>query len=382
MRVAFYAPMKSPLSERPSGDRQIARLLLAALRVGGHTTCVASNFCSRDSYGDPTRQQRLASLGAQLSARLVKRLTAKPSGEQPEAWLTYHLYHKAPDWLGPPVSAALGIPYFVVEASSAPKQAHGKWRHGHAAARAAICQADRILTLNPNDTPEILRLIGNAGRIVGLAPFLESGPFTIANRRRDSLRNDLQRQLGLPPDHVILLAVGMFRRGDKQASFDVLARALTGLVDESWSLVIVGNGPNRAQVHSAFSGLPTGRVQFLGAKRHDELPSIYAAADLLVWPAIREAIGMSILESQAAGTPVAAGSAGAVPTIVTHMETGLLSPAGDAEGLADNIRALTQSQGMRRRMGAAAIEKVSQHHTVASAAATLNTALEDARTAA
>jgi len=37
-------------------------------------------------------------------------------------WFTYHHYYKRPDWLGPRVSAALGIPYIVAEASHAAKR--------------------------------------------------------------------------------------------------------------------------------------------------------------------------------------------------------------------------------------------------------------------
>ena len=36
MRVAFYAPMKAPTHPAPSGDRRMARLLMAALTVAGH----------------------------------------------------------------------------------------------------------------------------------------------------------------------------------------------------------------------------------------------------------------------------------------------------------------------------------------------------------
>jgi hypothetical protein len=35
MRIAFYAPLKAPDHPVPSGDRTIARLLLAALKQGG-----------------------------------------------------------------------------------------------------------------------------------------------------------------------------------------------------------------------------------------------------------------------------------------------------------------------------------------------------------
>src|SRR4030095_4370142 len=82
---------------------------------------------------------------------------ARPS-RRPQAWFTYHLYHKAPDWLGPPVSRALGIPYLVAEASHAPKRAGGPWDLGQRAAAAAIAAADAILVLNPTDRDCLLPL--------------------------------------------------------------------------------------------------------------------------------------------------------------------------------------------------------------------------------
>ena len=36
MRIAFYAPLKSPNHPVPSGDRLMARLLIAALQRAGH----------------------------------------------------------------------------------------------------------------------------------------------------------------------------------------------------------------------------------------------------------------------------------------------------------------------------------------------------------
>ena len=36
MNIAFYAPLKPPDHDTPSGDRRMARLLLAAFKVAGH----------------------------------------------------------------------------------------------------------------------------------------------------------------------------------------------------------------------------------------------------------------------------------------------------------------------------------------------------------
>ena len=139
MRIAFYAPLKAPTHPVPSGDRRMARLLMAALEAAGHEVTLACTLRSWDDGRRPGRAERLAALGA----RCADRLTARWRGTPPDLWFTYHLYHKAPDWIGPAVSRRFGIPYVVAEASHAPKRAAGPWAAGHAAAEAAIRRAAR-----------------------------------------------------------------------------------------------------------------------------------------------------------------------------------------------------------------------------------------------
>ena len=52
MRIAFYAPLKPPDHPVTSGDRAMARALIAALKLAGHEVTIASRFRSRDA-GDP-----------------------------------------------------------------------------------------------------------------------------------------------------------------------------------------------------------------------------------------------------------------------------------------------------------------------------------------
>jgi hypothetical protein len=58
MRIAFYAPLKPPDHPVVSGDRAMARALIAALRAGGQEVMLASRFRTRDA-GDPERQKRI-----------------------------------------------------------------------------------------------------------------------------------------------------------------------------------------------------------------------------------------------------------------------------------------------------------------------------------
>ena len=127
---------------------------MAALARAGHEVTLASSLRTWDGAGDPARQARLADLSARLARRLLRRYRARPKAA-PEAWFTYHLYYKAPDWIGPRISRELGIPYLVVEASLAEKRAEGPWAAGHAATLEALAQARAVIAVNPADLPAL-----------------------------------------------------------------------------------------------------------------------------------------------------------------------------------------------------------------------------------
>src|SRR5215472_10899710 len=177
MRIAFYAPLKPPDHETPSGDRRVARLLLDALRLAGHEPVLASHLRSFDPVGRAFRQKKLAAHGRQAAERLIARWRAHPE-TAPGLWFTYHLYYKAPDWLGPAVSAALCIPYVVAEASFATKRAAGPWDIGHRAVEAALRQADRVIGLNTADRDGVLPLLAHPERYVALPPFLDASAYS------------------------------------------------------------------------------------------------------------------------------------------------------------------------------------------------------------
>ena len=141
------------------------------------------------------------------------------------------------------------------------------------------------------------------------------------------------------------MAVGMMRPGDKLRSYRTLASALDRLADLPWKLAIAGDGPERATVAGLF---PADRLHLLGMVAAERMPSLYAAADLLVWPAANEAYGMTFLEAQAASLPIVAGADRAVPEIVADGVSGLLAPPGDVAGFASLVR-LALTEPLRRR---------------------------------
>jgi len=352
MRIAFYAPLKPPNHPVPSGDRRIGRLFLDALRPAGHEPFVASHLRSYDAAGDPTRQAQIAALGRRTAERLLRRWRHAP-GTAPQLWLTYHLYYKAPDWLGPVISTALGIPYVIAEASFAPKRSDGTWGIGHRAVAAALRQADAVLGLNPADRKCVLPLLHDPQRWITLPPFLDAGVYPLRQ----------PQALEAPR----LIAVAMMRPGDKLASYRLLGAALERLLDLPWSLEIVGDGPARGEVKRALAPLGS-RVIYRGKLDDDAVAAALAGADLFLWPAINEAFGMALLEAQASGLPVIAGDSGGIGAIVVPGATGLLAPPGDTAAFATAARRLIVDPEARIAMSIAAQQKVRREHDLPQAA--------------
>ncbi|MBI3452214.1 MAG: glycosyltransferase family 4 protein [Rhodospirillales bacterium] len=361
MRIAFYAPLKPPDHPVPSGDRRMAQMIVAALGLAGHEVELAARFRSYEGTGDGERQMRLAQIGGRLAARLIGRLRGRPLSQRPCIWVTYHLYYKAPDWIGPRVAAQLAIPYVVIEASHAAKRAGGPWSLGHEATLAALARALAVVSLNPADDDGVLTALSDPARLHRLKPFLNATPFARAARERAANRLAVGRRYGLESDRPWLLAVGMMRPGDKLASYILLGEALATLADRPWRLLVVGDGRARPEVEAALAPLGE-RVHYAGGIEPAAMPAIYAACDLLVWPAINEAYGMALLEAQAAGLLVVAGRSGGGPNIVADGRTGLFAPPRDAAAFAALVGELLADPARRRAMAEASLAKVAAEH--------------------
>jgi len=374
MRIAFYAPMKPPTSAIPSGDRQIGRLLMAAMEHAGHEVSLASRFRAYDGEGNEALQTKIKRIGCKLGDRLAKRYLTMPKHARPDVWFTYHVFFKAPDWIGPRVAGALGIPYVVAEASFAPKREHGKWQIGYDGTREAIVAADLVLTTNGEDFKCLAPLLKADGLSIDLTPFLDTATYEAAGARRVHHRRELAKTLGVQLDVPLLLTVAMMRPGEKIKSYCVLAEALENLRGEEWRLVVVGSGAAEDEVRGMFASLQD-RVHWLGLLDTDELPELYAACDVFLWPALRETPGMCFLEAQAVGTPVIAGRAHGVPSVVADGETGLLCTVGDADEFAGAVVRLLGDDALRRTLGKAAAKRIPALHGLDLASRTLDTVL-------
>jgi glycosyltransferase involved in cell wall biosynthesis len=363
MNIAFYATMKPPDDPIPSGDRQMANLLIKALRIAGHNVRLASRL--RTFRHDPDHSYRCRLRGQALEEvrALCGGWSAPKADWRPTCWFSYHPYYKAPDWLGPEVCGRLAIPYVTAEASYAPKRDAGPWRPWQDDIVDAVRSAAANFCFTERDKAGLLRIDGLKGMVVDLPPFVdkEDEPAAAAQPRDTHMAR--------------LVAIAMMRSGDKLASYRLLANALAGLLDIPWVLTIIGDGPQRQAVRAAFSGIPPERIDWRGEVPPDRVADHLAACDIYVWPGVGEAYGLAYLEAQAAGLPVVAQRAGGIPAVVKDGETGTLTPAGDVQAFADAVRRLLVAPASRTLMGKAARRFVRAERTVASAAAIIDATL-------
>ncbi len=364
MRVLLHTPLKPPDHPVPSGDREMARGFARLLGRLGHKVTMPA--LSRVPQGVPRQEAHidLERRARKQAARLIDRWRALPARhpERFDLWFTYHCYYRKPDWLGPIVTGALGIPYVIAEASHGARRAVGATRLGHRATERALAAADLVITVNPRDLAGVRTRLRPGARQVWLPPFVDVRPYRAARAGRP--KNDVP----------LLLAVGMMRTRDKLESYRVLAKAFHLLGERPWQAVLVGDGAARAEIEALIA--PFGRrVRLAGAVSQDELPALYASADLYVWPAINEAYGMAFLEAQAAGVPVVAGRTGGVPAVVADGVTGLLVPVGDADAFASAVARLLDHPGERARLAANTAARIAARHDDRAAAHALAAAL-------
>jgi glycosyltransferase involved in cell wall biosynthesis len=156
----------------------------------------------------------------------------------------------------------------------------------------------------------------------------------------------LLRSLGVPEGSFVLGTVGKLAagRGHREA-----IEAAAGLPADV-VLVHVGKGELRAELESRARALGAGSRNFWAGYADDELPELYRAMDVFVFPASGSEQGQrAILEAMASGVPVVALDLPGVPDLVTPDGEGLVvSRPGE---LTPALSRLHADPSLRRSLG-------------------------------
>lgn len=127
-------------------------------------------------------------------------------------------------------------------------------------------------------------------------------------------------------------------------------------------LEIIGAGEQRAALGRLAARLGVaGRVSFRGHVSEDTLLAAYRRASVFCMPGVAELQSLVMLEAMAAGRPVVAADAMALPHLVEPGRNGWLYRPGDVGELAMRLTMLIADPGLRRRMGTRSREIVARH---------------------
>jgi glycosyltransferase involved in cell wall biosynthesis len=191
--------------------------------------------------------------------------------------------------------------------------------------------ASALITVSGFSRREVIEVLGATPERVTVIPegvderfFADPDPRTAAAR------------YGLTGPYA--LAVGTLSARKNLQALDQAARSLR---DRGIELVLAGS--DRGYLRGSQAGL-----RRLGYVNEADLPGVYAGALALAMPSGYEGFGLPCLEAMAAGAPVVAAGAGALPE--TCGDAALLVEPGDVAGFADALTAAACDEQVRARL--------------------------------
>ena len=159
-------------------------------------------------------------------------------------------------------------------------------------------------------------------------------------------------------EYDVARVVAVFREVKAQlpeARLLVVGRGLFAEDDARFDRLIAEEGLAASVIHA-------------GWVAQEELPDYFAAADVALYPfddtlVNRAKCAMKLVDLLAAGVPVVADAVGQNSEYITHNETGLLVPSGDAAAMAAAAMRLLHDAPLRRTLGQVAARRIAEHYS-------------------
>jgi glycosyltransferase involved in cell wall biosynthesis len=180
---------------------------------------------------------------------------------------------------------------------------------------------------------------------------------------------DARRELGFRDDEVVAGFVGTFGPWHGVEKLAATIKAIPPVSPVRF--LLVGSGSLHAEVAKQLEAeTAAGRVIFTGAVRHDRVPQLLDACDILVAPHVPLADGSEffgsptkVFEYMAMEKGIVASRLGQIGEVLVDGETALLVEPGNVQELTRAIVRLVESKELRERLGARAREVAEREHT-------------------
>jgi len=150
---------------------------------------------------------------------------------------------------------------------------------------------------------------------------------------------------------------------DQATLIEAFALLRRQLPDEKLRLVLVGDGPLRAQLQTRIDALGLQDCAILAGPRSDVAP-VMRSFSLFALSSIAEGTPVTLLEAMASELPVVSTAVGGIPDLVTAGVNGALAPARDPQALAAAIVPYVKDRALARRHGAQGRARVEQQYSM------------------
>ena len=216
--------------------------------------------------------------------------------------------------------------------------------HRHPALRAwvrrLLDRADKVVGQSTNT-------LANAGRFYSRDVRYTLIPLGI---RRPELRPVPRAIYGFGEDEILLVTVGRLIR---RKAVDQLIRVLQSLEDDRVRLVVIGSGPQEAQLaEEARKRGVLDQVRFMGYVDDDEKFQLLAMSDIYVSTTQHEGFGLVFLEAMHCGLPIICYDHGGQTDFLRDGLTGYLVPLNNMAWFVDRCRSLLASPDRRQAIAA------------------------------
>lgn len=203
-----------------------------------------------------------------------------------------------------------------------------------------------------------------------LRPYREHGikvPTSVISNGVDFARyNTVHSKVTDPPIGIDLPAgprILFVSRLARDKKIDVLLRAMPSILERKQAnLLLVGRGDDRPRLEELARSLKIEKsIRFLGHVPEPSLPNLYKACHVFTLVSDCEVQSIPTLQALAAGIPVVAANAAALPEIVFEGVNGCLVPPNDPAAVSRAVLSLLENPEKASQLGFAGIEIARNH---------------------
>lgn len=319
------------------GAQQVIYLVRGLQSRGLENTIVCPPGSAIDAAA---RQQHLPvhniDCGGDLDLRFMLRLRRYLAEVHPDV---VHCHsRRGADFMGSRAAQSAGVPSILSRRVDSPENRY--------IAQLRYSPFRKIIAISDNVAASLRESAVDDDRIVKIRSAVDSEAVSHPIQRETWLRD-----FGLPQDGVVAVIAAQFieRKGHRY-----MLQAMPDICNAhpDFRLILFGKGPLETVLREQAAQLGVGNhVQFAGYR--DDIDRLLGRADMLIHPALKEGLGVSMLKAAAAGLPVIAFDVAGAQEAVVQNQTGLLVKTADQKALLQAVMHLIENPSERRKLGSA-----------------------------